>query len=130
MKRTLFLLLAVLISFSAFSQSDDLAFTVKKKKAGPITINWFDFDSLQAGQVYQIALNDPKSKIAEDSILCLSMDCKRYKANIDRIEYLVFGKDKPGKAYIALYSFNPTTKTWRQNSMRPVVFLDNTLRSK
>src|SRR4051812_23620342 len=125
MYKQLLILLVTTVSFTAYAQAD-LTFTVRKKKATPITIGWFDFDSLKTGKVYQIALSDGQGKIDQDSILCLRMDCDRYSSN--GVDYLVFGRDKPGKAYIALYSVNPKNKKWRQNSMRPVVFLNDVKR--
>lgn len=104
----------------AVAQSDDLTFRVRRN-TGPITTSWFSFDTLRVDQLYQIALNDPYSRIGQDSILCLRMECRKYKDN-DGIEYLLFGSRQPVKAYIALYSKNVETKQWRQNSMRPVVF--------
>jgi hypothetical protein len=124
MRKTIAMLVFMCVACSAWSQSDDVAFVVRKKKDGPTTIDWFDFDSLSTGEVYRIMLNNAQYKIDADSVLCLNMDCKRYLISANRVEYLTFGKDKPGKAYIALYSMNKKTKEWRQNSMRPVIFLD------
>lgn len=119
MGRLLFIFL-MYISTVVVAQSEDVAFRVRKR-TGPITTSWFSFDTLHTGQLYQIALNDPYSGIGEDSILCLRMECRRYRDN-DGVEYLMFGSRQPVKAYIALYSQNVETKQWRQNSMRPVVF--------
>ncbi len=116
----LFYLVLIFSSLAAVAQSDDLAFKVKKR-TGPITTSWFSFDTLRTNQLYQIALNDPYSRIGQDSILCLKMECRKYRDN-DGVEYLMFGSRQPVKAYIALYSQNVETKQWRQNSMRPVVF--------
>lgn len=116
-------LLPILFLFTSvvcMAQSEDLIFRVKRQ-TGPITTSWFSFDTLRINQLYQIAISDPNSGIGQDSILCLRMECRKYKDN-NGVEYLMFGSRQPVKAYIALYSQNVETKQWRQNSMRPVVF--------
>ncbi|MBS1685932.1 MAG: hypothetical protein JSS76_14375 [Bacteroidetes bacterium] len=119
MRHVLFILL-LFVSGYAMAQNDDLTFRVKRR-TGPITTGWFSFDTLRTDQLYQIAISDPSSGIGQDSILCLRMECRKYK-DTDGVEYLLFGSRQPVKAYIALYSQNVETKQWRQNSMRPVVF--------
>ena len=108
---------------SVLAQGDDLTFTVRKKKEAPITTSWLSFDTLRAGKVYQIIIDNQGVILTQDSILCLNMDCRRLR-DADNVEYLMFGRDKPGKAYIALYSYQTKQKKWRQTSMRPVVFSD------
>ena len=113
-------ILFLFASVAGMAQSDDLTFRVRRNTS-PVTTSWFSFDTLRTNQLYQIALDDPYSRIGQDSILCLRMECRKYK-DIDGVEYLLFGSRQPVKAYIALYSQNVETKQWRQNSMRPVVF--------
>ena len=115
----------LLITIASYCQSADVTFRVRKKSNEPIMVNWLKLEYLNTGQPYRMLLSTQTMKVAVyDSMVCLNMDCKKYTAGVDKDEYLLFGKDKPGRGYIVFYSKHRKTGEWWQSSVRPVDFID------